>query len=94
MSGSEHHGLGGDCSEAVHQLYHYLDGELNDERRAQIRAHLESCPPCFEGFEFEYELRELIKRKCQESAPASLKNRIAQAIHHEELHPFGPGEFA
>lgn len=86
------HGPGGDCSEAVHQLYHYLDGELTDARRAQIHAHLESCPPCFEGFEFEFELRELIKRRCQDAAPASLKDRIARAIRHEQLHPSGADE--
>ena len=25
-----------DCNEAVHQLYHFLDGELTEERRARI----------------------------------------------------------
>jgi hypothetical protein len=31
------------CDEAVHQLYHYLDGELTDERRIQISEHLTFC---------------------------------------------------
>ena len=30
-----------DCDEAVHELYHYLDGELTEERRDEIRVHLE-----------------------------------------------------
>ena len=29
----------GDCVEAVHLLYHYLDGELTTERRVLIRQH-------------------------------------------------------
>ena len=33
-----------DCQEAVHQLYHYLDGELTDEKRAAIARHLDSAP--------------------------------------------------
>ena len=28
------------CIEAVELLYHYLDGELTDERRIQIQRHL------------------------------------------------------
>jgi mycothiol system anti-sigma-R factor len=76
-----------DCNEAVHVLYHYLDGELTEERRAVIQAHLESCPPCFEGYEFEYELRQVIARKCREQVPDDLRTRIADAITHDRLHP-------
>jgi mycothiol system anti-sigma-R factor len=79
-----HHG---NCEEAVHVLYHYLDGELTEERRATIQAHLESCPPCFEGFEFEFELRAVIAKKCREQVPDDLRERIAAAIDHERLHP-------
>ena len=76
-----------DCDEAVHVLYHYLDGELTDERRAVIQAHLESCPPCFEGYEFEFELRQVIARKCRDDVPPDLRSRIAAAIEHDRLHP-------
>ncbi len=76
-----------DCNEAVHVLYHYLDGELTEERRAVIHAHLESCPPCFEGYEFEFELRQVIARKCRDDVPADLRARIADAIEHDRLHP-------
>lgn len=69
-----------DCNEAVHVLYEYLDGELTEERRTVIRAHLESCPPCFEGYEFEYELRQVIARKCRDEVPADLRARIAAAL--------------
>ena len=70
----------GDCREAVVRLYHYLDGELDDARRALIRRHLDECPPCLEAFDFEAELRALIARKCREPAPEALRIRIAQAI--------------
>ena len=48
----------GDCVEAVHLLYHYLDGELTVERRVLIRQHLDDCPPCGQAFDFEAELRQ------------------------------------
>jgi mycothiol system anti-sigma-R factor len=76
-----------DCDDAVHVLYHYLDGELTEERRSIIQAHLESCPPCFEGYEFEYELRQVIARKCRDEVPGDLRDRIAQAIEHDRIHP-------
>lgn len=77
----------GNCDDAVHELYHFLDGELTDDRRATIRQHLDDCPPCFEAFDFEAELRMVIARKCQDSVPESLLQRIADAIDHEQLPP-------
>jgi mycothiol system anti-sigma-R factor len=81
---------GHECDDALHAIYHYLDGELTDERRAQIQAHLEACPPCFEGYDFEAELRLVIAKKCVEQVPESLRARIAGAIDHERLHPGEP----
>ena len=79
----------GDCSEAVHVLYHFLDGELTEERRRQIQDHLDACPPCFEAFDFEAELRIVIARKCREQVPDSLRQRIADAINHDPGHAGG-----
>ena len=75
-----------DCDDALHELYHFLDGELTAERRVTIQTHLESCPPCFEGFDFEAELRIVIAKKCHEQVPDSLRLRIAEAIDHEAMH--------
>ena len=72
-----------DCNEAIHQIYHYLDGELTEETRAAIAIHLEYCPPCHGGFDFEIELRRLIARKCRDDVPEELRRRIADAIGHE-----------
>ena len=34
-----------DCREALHRVYHFLDGELTPERRDQIARHLDECSP-------------------------------------------------
>jgi mycothiol system anti-sigma-R factor len=68
------------CEDAVHQLYLYLDGELTQERRALIRHHLDECPPCFEAFDFEAELRMVIAHKCREQVPDHLRRRVARAL--------------
>lgn len=71
-----------DCSEAIHQIYHYLDGELTDETRRAMTLHLDLCPPCAGGLDFEAELRRLIARKCRDDVPPGLRRRIAQSIGH------------
>jgi len=71
-----------DCESAIHQIYHYLDGELTPEKRQAIAQHLDLCPPCAQGFDFETELRVLIARKCRDEVPPELRRRIAQAIGH------------
>ena len=74
------------CDDAIHTLYHYLDGELTAERREVIRQHLDDCAPCLEAFDFEAEIRVMIAAKCREEVPDALRVRIATAIQHEELH--------
>jgi mycothiol system anti-sigma-R factor len=71
------------CDEAVHQLYHYLDGELTDERRTVISEHLTFCGPCGGAAEFEAELRQVIANRCKDHVPESLIRRIAEAIDEE-----------
>jgi len=71
---------GGGCQDAMHTLYHYLDGELNDERRAAIRRHLDQCAPCLHAFDFEAELKMVVARSCRDQVPDSLRRRIADAL--------------
>ena len=73
----------GDCYEAVHLLYHYLDGELTTERRVLIRQHLDDCPPCGQAFDFEAELRVVIAQKCREEVPPELVERVRKALGQE-----------
>jgi mycothiol system anti-sigma-R factor len=81
----------GNCDDALHELYGYLDGELTAERRVSIQHHLDDCPPCYEAFDFEAELRIVIARKCTEKVPDSLKARIADAIRQEATAPDASG---
>lgn len=69
-----------DCSEALNQLYEFLDGELTEERRSVIHEHLDECSPCLEAFEFEAELRHVVAVRCHDEVPDSLKARIADSL--------------
>jgi mycothiol system anti-sigma-R factor len=75
---------GVDCRVALHRIYHFLDGELTPERRMKIEAHLNSCSPCLQMFGFETELRKIVAGKCHEAVPEGLRQRIADALHHED----------
>lgn len=72
-----------DCLETVHRLYHYLDGELTDDRREEIARHLDECSPCLAAFDFEADLRRLIANRCKDHVPDHLRERVAAAIDHE-----------
>ena len=69
-----------DCAESVRELYTFLDGELTVERRTAIRDHLEDCPDCYAGFDFEVELRQVVSASCHEDVPPALRTRVAAAL--------------
>ena len=70
----------GDCQDALHTLYHYLDGELTEDRRQAIKRHLNQCQPCLHAFDFEAELKSVIARSCRDQVPDHLRSKIAQAL--------------
>jgi mycothiol system anti-sigma-R factor len=74
-----------DCDKASYRVYSYLDGELTVWRRWTIRRHLDKCPPCAQGFDFEVELRQVVSAKCRDEVPDGLRRRIAEAL--SELPP-------
>ena len=80
-----------DCDEAVHQLYHYLDGELTEARRTEIAVHLDRCGSCADAAGFEAELRLVIASRCRDRVPQALIDRIASLIAREEAGRSTPG---
>jgi mycothiol system anti-sigma-R factor len=72
-----------DCEETIRTLYHYLDGELTEERRRAIAAHLDFCGPCVGIVDFEAELRRVIADRCRDHVPETLRDRISAALSEE-----------
>ena len=72
-----------DCEEAVHELYHYLDGSSPRSGATKIRVHLDWCGPCGGAAEFEAELRKVIANRCKDRVPQSLIDRVAAALNEE-----------
>jgi mycothiol system anti-sigma-R factor len=66
-----------DCTEVIRQVYLYLDGEIEDSDRAQVREHLDECGPCLREFGIEQEVKALVARCCgSDAAPDGLKDRL------------------
>jgi mycothiol system anti-sigma-R factor len=80
-----------DCDETIHRLYHFLDGELTDDRRVQIQRHLDECGPCLDVYDFEAELRHVVASRCRDRVPDTLRERIARVIRHEQETTGGTG---
>lgn len=73
-----------DCNETLRELYLYLDGQLTEDDRLHIQQHLDDCSPCLEAFDFEAELRLVIRSRCCDQVPEGLRTRIAKALDREQ----------
>ncbi len=68
------------CDDALTELYRFLDGELDETVRVHIEAHLNGCSTCLEAFDFELELRKVIRNRCQDRVPDELRDKVLRAI--------------
>ena len=68
------------CEEVIAHLLSYLDGEIDDAKRAEIDRHLEECRGCFSRADFEKALRDKVRRVGDVSPSASLQERIKVLI--------------
>ena len=71
------------CADALGQLYHYIDGVLTTEQRDMVAIHLAECRNCDEIRLIEVEVRRVVATRCHETAPDSLRERIARALGGE-----------
>jgi mycothiol system anti-sigma-R factor len=74
---------GVDCNETLATLYTYLDGELTDEKRRAITAHLDKCSYCGDAAHFEAELRAIVADCAKARVPESLLTRIRDKLADE-----------
>jgi mycothiol system anti-sigma-R factor len=71
------------CDETIERLYFYLDGELTEQRRVEIKRHLDLCGPCVGAYGFEAELRKVVANRCKDHVPEALIERVAEALRDE-----------
>ena len=70
-----------DCSEVLHRVYEYLDGEMTASDTHKIRQHLDECAPCLKEYDLDQVVKAVVKRSCEcEEAPVALRTQIMARI--------------
>ncbi|WP_214409380.1 mycothiol system anti-sigma-R factor [Sphaerisporangium fuscum] len=70
-----------DCGEVLERVYTFLDGELDERRRADIRQHLDECGPCLEEYGLEKAVKQLIAKHCGcDTVPEDLRAKVLKRI--------------
>lgn len=64
------------CSDAVRQLWKYLDGAVEDADRHAIEEHLDVCKRCCGEVEFANELRNFLATHAFEELPGDTRSRL------------------
>lgn len=71
------------CSDAVRQLWEYLDEQVDAHDRAVIESHLSWCRRCCGELEFARELRRRLELSAYEEVPDAVLRRLHETL--EEL---------
>ncbi len=71
------------CSEAVRQLWEYLDGTVGEADRQQLEEHLGRCRRCCAELEFAREMRAFLVDRGRDQIPPDVMARFDQTL--EEL---------
>jgi anti-sigma factor RsiW len=72
------------CRECAEMLLEYLTGELDEARRAELRLHLERCPPCVVYVEtYQITIEVTRQRKHCAELPEDVAQRLWEAIQKE-----------
>ncbi len=71
------------CSQAVRQLWEYLDGTVGEADREALEQHLSRCRRCCAELEFAEELRGFLADSKHEQIPGEVMGRLNATL--EEL---------
>jgi mycothiol system anti-sigma-R factor len=64
------------CSDAVKQLWEYLDGSVEGAEREAIEEHLSVCKRCCGEVEFAEELRNFLADHSSQDLPEDVRARL------------------
>ena len=64
------------CSDALAQVFDFIDGHIGAAPRREIEKHLDVCRHCYARFEFE----RLLKNRVRESSPVHASIRLRERV--------------
>jgi anti-sigma factor (TIGR02949 family) len=68
------------CSEAVRQLWDYLDNALSPEDQTKVEGHLAFCRRCCGELEFAKELQAFLASHEVEEIPSHVRHRLERFL--------------
>ena len=68
------------CSEAVRQLWDYLDQRLSAEDHAEVENHLSFCRKCCGEMEFAKELQAFLASQQVDEIPPDVKEHLERFV--------------
>jgi mycothiol system anti-sigma-R factor len=74
-----------DCSEVIHQIFVFIDNELDQASCGEIQQHLDECGPCLEKYNLERTVKALVARSCSEQAPEQLREKVLMRIREVQI---------
>jgi mycothiol system anti-sigma-R factor len=74
-----------DCSEVIHQIFVFIDNELDDASCGEIQQHLDECGPCLAKYDLERTVKALVARSCSEQAPVELRDKVLMRIRQVQI---------
>lgn len=70
-----------ECSEVLHRIYEYLDGEMQPADVARVAEHLEACGPCLSEHDLDRAVKAAVHRTGgSEACPDQLRVQILERI--------------
>jgi mycothiol system anti-sigma-R factor len=74
-----------DCSEVIHQIFTFIDNEMDQADCALIQKHLDDCGPCLAKYDLERTVKSLVARSCSEKAPQELRDKVLVRIREVQI---------
>ncbi|MGH7449187.1 MAG: mycothiol system anti-sigma-R factor [Longimicrobiales bacterium] len=71
------------CSDALEQLWSFIDRELCTEDAARVQEHLDRCRHCYPQYDFDRAYRRLVALQCRQEAPPELRRKVFMRLLEE-----------
>jgi mycothiol system anti-sigma-R factor len=68
------------CKDCETKLDQYVDRELNSTQALEVQLHLEGCPDCMEHYDFQSNLKRLVKHSCDCETPPAFREKLRQIL--------------
>jgi mycothiol system anti-sigma-R factor len=69
------------CIDCKEKLDRYVDRELNNTELLELELHLEGCPPCAGQYDFQANLKRLVKVCCdKDEVPHAFREKLRQIL--------------